>query len=52
MSHTARVVIASTRAAAGTYSDRCGPIIRDWLSDCGFDVAEPAVVAPAAFAFR
>ena len=45
MSRSARVVIASTRAAAGTYSDRCGPIIRDWLSACGFDVAEATVVA-------
>jgi molybdenum cofactor synthesis domain-containing protein len=40
----ARVVIASTRAAAGVYDDRCGPIIRDWFSARGFDVAIPAVV--------
>ncbi len=38
------MVIASTRAAAGTYSDRCGPLIRDWLADRGFDVPVPAVV--------
>ncbi len=44
MSRSARVVIASTRAAAGVYDDRCGPIIRDWLSECGFSVADPAVV--------
>jgi len=39
------VVIASTRAAAGTYPDRCGPLIRAWLADRGFDVPVPAVVA-------
>ena len=44
MSRSARVVIASTRAATGVYDDRCGPIIRDWLADRGFDVADPAVV--------
>lgn len=45
MSRTARVVIASTRAAAGAYTDRCGPIIADWLAARGFDVPAPAVVA-------
>jgi len=45
MTRTARVIIASTRAAAGIYEDRCGPIIRDWLGGRGFDVAETAVVA-------
>lgn len=45
MSRTARVVIASTRAAAGVYSDRCGPIIVDWLTAAGFDVAGATVVA-------
>ena len=44
MSRSARVVIASTRAATGVYDDRCGPIIADWLSDRGFSVADPAVV--------
>jgi molybdenum cofactor synthesis domain-containing protein len=44
VSRSARVVIASTRAAAGVYDDRCGPIIRDWLSERGFSVADPAVV--------
>jgi molybdenum cofactor synthesis domain-containing protein len=40
-----RVVIASTRAAAGVYEDRCGPIIVDWLN--GRDIATPApVVVP------
>ena len=45
MSRTARVVIASTRAAAGVYSDRCGPIIVDWLIAAGFDVPAAVVVA-------
>ena len=45
MSRTARVVIASTRAATGVYSDRCGPIIVDWLSAAGFDVPAATVVA-------
>ena len=44
MSRSARVVIASTRAATGVYDDRCGPIIRDWLTARGFDVDAPAVV--------
>lgn len=45
MSRTARVIIASTRAAAGAYPDRCGPIIREWLCERGFDVPVPVVVA-------
>lgn len=44
MSRSARVVIASTRAATGVYDDRCGPIIADWLIARGFDVDAPAVV--------
>ena len=31
MSRTARVVIASTRAAAGVYADRTGPLIVAWF---------------------
>jgi molybdenum cofactor synthesis domain-containing protein len=42
---TARVVIASTRAAAGVYEDRTGPLIVDWLTGCGYDVGAPEVVA-------
>ncbi len=41
---SARVVIASTRAAGGVYTDKCGPIIGDWLAGRGFD-ATTAVVA-------
>lgn len=42
---SARVIIASTRASAGVYDDRCGPIITDWLGQRGFSFAEPEVVA-------
>jgi molybdenum cofactor synthesis domain-containing protein len=45
MSRSGRVLIASTRAATGVYDDRCGPIIADWLTDRGFDVPAPVVVA-------
>ncbi len=45
MTRTARVVIASTRAAAGAYEDRCGPLIVDWLAERGFEVPPAAVVA-------
>jgi molybdenum cofactor synthesis domain-containing protein len=40
---SARVIIASTRAAAGVYEDRTGPVIVDWLSERGYQVP-PAVV--------
>lgn len=42
---TARVVVASNRAATGVYPDRTGPIIVEWLRTRGIDVAEPEVVA-------
>jgi molybdopterin biosynthesis enzyme MoaB len=45
MNRSSRVVIASTRASAGVYEDRCGPIINDWLSGRGYAVADPVVVA-------
>jgi molybdenum cofactor synthesis domain-containing protein len=45
MTRTARVVIASTRAAAGVYEDRTGPIIVNWLTQRGFQVPAPIVVA-------
>ncbi len=41
----ALVVVASTRAAAGTYEDRSGPILVDGLRQLGFDVDGPVVVA-------
>lgn len=40
-----RVIIASTRAAAGVYEDRCGPIIVDWLNRRGVGTPVPSVVA-------
>ena len=45
MSRSARVIIASTRAATGVYDDHCGPIIAGWLSARGFGLPAPAVVA-------
>ncbi|OBG31641.1 molybdenum cofactor biosynthesis protein B [Mycobacterium sp. E3198] len=42
---SARVIIASTRASAGAYDDRCGPIIAEWLEHQGFSSAQPEVVA-------
>jgi len=39
------VVVASNRAAAGVYPDETGPLIRAWLSEQGFAVEEPVVVA-------
>lgn len=41
---TAAIVIASTRASAGLYEDRCGPLIRDWLVDNGYPVQAVLVV--------
>ena len=42
---SARVIIASTRASVGEYTDKCGPIITKWLGEQGFSPAEPVVVA-------
>ena len=39
------VIIASTRAAGGVYTDRTGPIIAEWLTERSFDVTGPLVVA-------
>jgi molybdenum cofactor synthesis domain-containing protein len=41
---SARVIIASTRASAGVYHDRCGPIISEWLAQHGFSSTEPVLV--------
>jgi molybdenum cofactor synthesis domain-containing protein len=41
----AQVVVASTRAANGTYSDRTGPVIDAWLAERGWLVLDRAVVA-------
>ena len=42
---SARIIIASTRASAGVYEDRCGPIISEWLAQHGFSPTQPVVVA-------
>ena len=39
------VITSSTRAAAGVYADKSGPVIADRLRQWGFDVAGPVVVA-------
>jgi molybdenum cofactor synthesis domain-containing protein len=44
MTRSARVVIASTRAADGTYNDRCGPLIVEWLVGQGLSAHQPQVV--------
>ncbi|WP_343601765.1 MogA/MoaB family molybdenum cofactor biosynthesis protein [Mycobacterium sp.] len=41
---SARVIVASTRASAGVYDDRCGPIIAEWLEQRGFSTGNPMVV--------
>ncbi len=44
MARTAVVIIASSRAAAGVYPDRTGPLIRTWLLERDFTVTGPVVV--------
>ncbi|KJK13775.1 molybdenum cofactor synthesis protein [Terrabacter sp. 28] len=41
---SAVVVVASTRAAAGAYEDRSGPVVVERLRDWGFEVGDPVVV--------
>lgn len=45
---TARIIIASTRASAGEYTDRTGPLIAEWLAGRGFAPVTPDVVADGA----
>lgn len=45
MTRSARVIIASTRAATGVYEDRCGPLIVDWLNQRGIVTPAATVVA-------
>lgn len=45
MTRSARVIIASTRASAGAYQDRCGPILVEWLTSRGLAVPPAVVVA-------
>lgn len=44
MSDRALVVTVSTRAAAGVYQDRSGPVIAAALTEAGFAVSGPVVV--------
>jgi molybdenum cofactor synthesis domain-containing protein len=45
VTRSARVIVASTRAAAGVYEDRTGPVIVEWLTQRGFEVPPPVVVS-------
>ncbi|GAB3244914.1 molybdopterin-binding protein [Arthrobacter pigmenti] len=42
---SAAIIIASTRAAAGSYQDECAPLIAAWLDECGYQVSGTDVVA-------
>ncbi len=44
MTESALVITVSTRAAAGVYEDKSGPIIVDALHDLGFTVASSVIV--------
>jgi molybdenum cofactor synthesis domain-containing protein len=44
VTRSGRVIIASTRASAGVYEDRCGPIIVDWLNGRGIATPAPVVI--------
>lgn len=50
MTRSARVLVISTRASAGEYADRTGPVIREWLSGRGFETPDPIVVPDAGIA--
>lgn len=55
MKRTARVIVASNRAATGIYPDRTGPIIAEWLAERSYEPGEPIVVEdgePVAEALR
>ncbi|SDX05012.1 molybdenum cofactor synthesis domain-containing protein [Amycolatopsis xylanica] len=41
---TAKVIVASNRAARGVYEDKTGPVIVDWLTARGYEVPAPLVV--------
>ena len=44
MTEQALVVTVSTRAAAGVYEDRSGPVVVEALVRLGFEVGEPLVI--------
>lgn len=41
---TARVIVASNRAAKGVYEDKTGPVLVAWLAGHGYEVPAPVVV--------
>ncbi|WP_370944959.1 molybdenum cofactor biosynthesis protein MoaE [Amycolatopsis sp. cg5] len=41
---TAKVIVASNRAARGVYEDKTGPVIVEWLTARGYEVPAPLVV--------
>jgi molybdenum cofactor synthesis domain-containing protein len=45
---SARVVVASSRASAGVYEDRCGPLIAEWLAQQGFSSVHIVLVGDGA----
>ncbi|OBJ48602.1 molybdenum cofactor biosynthesis protein B [Mycobacterium sp. 1423905.2] len=45
MTRSGRVIISSTRASAGVYTDECGPIIAELLQQHGISAGDPVVVA-------
>ncbi|GHF43430.1 molybdenum cofactor synthesis domain-containing protein [Amycolatopsis bartoniae] len=44
MKRTARVIVASNRAASGVYEDKTGPVLVEWLTARSFAVPSPVVV--------
>lgn len=55
MTHSAQVITVSTRASAGVYADKSGPVIKAQLEELGFEVGDVIVVAdgePVATALR
>lgn len=48
--NTARVIVASTRAAAGRYEDKSGPVAVEFLRRMGFDTPDALVVPDAEIA--
>lgn len=44
----AAVITVSTRAAAGSYADASGPVLVQWLTNIGAEVAPPLVVPDGA----
>ncbi|UOX88050.1 molybdenum cofactor biosynthesis protein MoaE [Amycolatopsis sp. FBCC-B4732] len=44
MKRSARVIVASNRAAKGVYEDKTGPVLVAWLAGRGYDVPAPVVV--------